>query len=297
MTLPPDQFQQRLLTYTQQVETALHAQLPLPSTRPQWLHQAMHYSVMAGGKRLRPCLLLGAQALFPGKLDPMPAAVSLECLHTYTLIHDDLPCMDDSDLRRGQPTCHKKFDEATALLAGDGLLTWALYHLANSYASEPTVAVGLVQDLGRASGSEHLIGGQMEDLLGEKEAPTQERLQYIHLNKTAALIEASLTMGLRLSSAPEGLLGKMQQLGRDLGLAFQIIDDLLDVTSDAQTMGKPVGADADNAKMTYPALYGLEASYHKANEHTQAARSACEEIGGENGFLLALIDHMAKRIS
>lgn len=292
---PVSSFNDQLEAYRLRFENALEKLSPAPETRPARLHSAMHYSLHAGGKRMRPCLLLGAFDCYPADIDPMPAAVSLEALHTYTLIHDDLPCMDDSDLRRGRPTCHRAFDEATALLAGDGLLTWAFYFLAEAYSEHPEIVTGLILDLGKAAGSEQLIGGQMEDLLGEKEDPTPDRLQFIHENKTAALITASLTMGTRLSAAPDDLLPTMRTAGWHLGLAFQIIDDVLDVTSDAATLGKPAGADSSNNKMTYPALFGIKASREKAFEHTRAAQQLCREVGGNNAFLLELINFLEKR--
>ncbi|MEM9227258.1 MAG: polyprenyl synthetase family protein, partial [Verrucomicrobiota bacterium] len=216
--------------YQERVETAIDAMMPLPETRPSVLHQAMRYSLQAGGKRIRPVLIQAAHAMFPSRLDPMPAAVSMECLHTYSLIHDDLPCMDDSDLRRGRPTCHVQFDEETALLAGDSLLTWGMWFLAEKYQEVPEVAVGLVRDLGHAAGSEKLIGGQMEDLLGEKEAPNKDRLEFIHRNKTGALITTSLTMGIRLCEAPAEVVDVMREIGHHIGMQFQIVDDILDAT-------------------------------------------------------------------
>ena len=290
-------FKTQLETYRTQVENALHAIIPPATTRPAILHEAMRYSVFAGGKRLRPVLLLAAHGSRPSSTDPRHAAVAIECLHTYSLIHDDLPCMDDSPLRRGVPTCHSQFGEATALLAGDALLTYALWLLADAYAEDSVLATALVRDLGDAAGSTRLIGGQQEDLLGEQEAPTPDRLTFIHENKTSALITTCLTMGTRLSGAPAESVAAMTRAGRHLGLAFQIIDDILDVTSSAEAMGKPVGADADHNKMTYPALYGLDASREKAREHTSLAEQACAEAGGDTTFLIALMQHMLKRVN
>jgi geranylgeranyl pyrophosphate synthase len=279
------------------VEDALRRLTPAPDTRPAELHAAMRHSLEAGGKRLRPILCLAANALFPSALDPLPAAVAVECLHTYSLIHDDLPCMDNSDLRRGLPTCHKKFGEATALLAGDALLTHAFWLLADAYRDAPEVAAGLVRDLGDAAGSQKLIGGQVEDTIGERGELTPERLDYIHRNKTAALIAAAITMGVRLSAAPEGSLEKAREIGLNAGLAFQVIDDILDVTSDAATMGKPVNADAENKKVTYPRLHGLEASRAKARALTDTAVRLCAELGGDNAFLVALLRGMESRVN
>ncbi len=292
----PHDFKATLKDYREEVEAAIDAWMPEADTRPAVIHKAMRYSMQAGGKRLRPVLLLAGHALFPSDLDPMPAAVAIECLHTYSLIHDDLPCMDDSDLRRGMPTCHKKFDEATALLAGDALLTYAFYLLAYAYREHPTVAAELVRDLGDAAGSEKLIGGQMEDILGEKsKGATPDRLEFIHNNKTAALITTSLTMGVRLTKATPDKVEKVAQIGKALGLAFQVIDDILDATSDTATLGKTAGLDERHGKLTYPALFGLEASRQKAKELTDTAHRIALEVGGNNWFLLELIKSMEHR--
>ena len=291
------EFKAQMKELIAQTEAGIDKWMPNATTRPAVLHEAMLYSLKAGGKRLRPVLLLAAYRMFPSKLDPIPAAVAIECLHTYSLIHDDLPCMDNSDLRRGNPTCHKKFDEPTALLAGDALLTYSLWLLANAYRDNAEVAVGLVRDMGDAAGSEKLIGGQMEDIIGEKGVIDADRLDFIHPNKTAALITASITMGVRLSGAPAGSVAKAVEIGRHVGLAFQIIDDILDVTSDAATMGKPVGADADNKKVTYPRLHGLEASRARAHHLSEQAVKLARELGGDASFLSALIRSMEHRIS
>lgn len=291
-------FKATLNSYRERTEAAISRFTPAPDTRPAVLHEAMRYSLEAGGKRLRPCLLLAAFDLNPKPgIDPLAAAVAVEALHTYSLIHDDLPCMDNSDLRRGRPTCHKQFDEVTALLAGDGLLTYALWMLAEFYKDEPAIAVGLVRDLGDAAGTTGMIGGQMEDLLSERGTPTAEQLDYIHRHKTGALMTASLTMGIRLTGADEAEVALMREAGVELGLAFQIIDDILDVTSDAETMGKPVGADTDNEKMTYPSLYGLEASRKQAAQHTAKAIELFGKLKGNSAFLIELARYMENRVN
>lgn len=297
MTYASPEFTAQMKDYVAATEAALAQYTPMPVTRPAILHEAMRHSLAAGGKRLRPVLCLAAHALFPSAANPLPAAVALECLHTYSLIHDDLPCMDNSDLRRGQPTCHKKFGETTALLAGDALLTHAFFLLADAYHHTPPLVADLVRILGDAAGSQKLIGGQMEDIIGEHGEATPERLDYIHHNKTAALLSASITMGVRLSSAPQGAVEKAHKIGLKLGLAFQVIDDILDVTSNAATMGKPVNADAGNKKLTYPHLHGLKASREKAHSLTDEAVSLCHELGGDNAFLVALIRSMEHRIN
>lgn len=279
------------------VEAGFAEYVPTEETRPALLHRAMAYSLRAGGKRLRPVLLLAAFEAFPSERNPIPAAVALECLHTYSLIHDDLPCMDNSDLRRGKPTCHKQFDEAIALLAGDALLTHALTLPALAYAETPALAAELVRKLGDAAGSRRLIGGQVEDMLGERGEASAERLDFIHENKTAALLTVAVEMGFLLGNAPAEAQKIAREIGHDIGIAFQIIDDILDVTSDAETMGKPVGADIENSKLTYPRFHGMEKSRERARELSQRAIENCGKIGGDTAFLVELIRHMENRIA
>ncbi|ACB77097.1 polyprenyl synthetase family protein [Opitutus terrae] len=321
-------FAAELRRLTSLVEEGIERHLPPAATRPGRLHEAMRYSLQAGGKRLRPVLLLASAELCGGSghspslqqsatPEPpagrrgdlvtalaLPAAVAIECLHTYSLIHDDLPCMDDDDLRRGRPTAHKAFDEATALLAGDALLTHAFALLAENYASQPALAMALIRELADAAGSRRLIGGQMEDLLAEKKADaTAEELEFIHLNKTAAMIEASLVMGgwigLHAQTAAPGALPPeitaLRAAGRHLGLAFQIIDDVLDATADRATLGKTPGKDARAGKTTFVSLHGLDRSRQFAREHTAAARQALASLEREHAFLDALIDSLVTR--
>ena len=279
------------------VEEAI-LRLTLPeTTRPAELHRAMRYSLCAGGKRIRPVLILAAAEVFPSANDALPACVAMECLHTYTLIHDDLPCMDNSDLRRGRPSCHKQFREDLALLAGDALNTHAFALLAEAYAGTPEIAVALIRELGDAAGSRRLIGGQVEDTIGELGALTPERLDYIHANKTAALLEAALAMGFILGARGNDaeILKKAHEIGFCTGIAFQIVDDLLDLTSDAGTLGKPVHADADNGKLTYPALHGIEKSRERAAELTAHALELCDSLGGGNAFLRGVIASLLSR--
>jgi geranylgeranyl diphosphate synthase type II len=263
---------------------------------PRRIHEAMRYSMQAGGKRLRPVLVLATAGLCGEKSDALPAAIAIECVHTYSLIHDDLPCMDNDDLRRGRPTAHKKFDEATALLAGDALVTHAFALLAENYPA--VLAATMVRELAAAAGSARLIGGQMEDLLAEKKADaTAADLEFIHLSKTAAMIEASLALGGFCGGATETDLGALRDAGRHLGLAFQIIDDVLDATADTATLGKTAGKDAKTDKTTFVKLHGLDASRRFAREHTDAALVALNCLPGDKSFLNALIESMAKRSS
>ncbi len=248
----------------------------------------MRYSALSGGKRLRPVLVLAAAELFdsPDKADPLAAAVAVECIHTYSLVHDDLPCMDDDDLRRGRPTLHKAFDEATALLAGDALLTRAFGILAEAYAANPVLSTKLVGELAEAAGSRRLIGGQMEDLLAERTFnETPQGLEFIHLSKTAAMIEAALAMGGLCSGAGAAQVDSLRRSGRELGLAFQIVDDILDATSDTETLGKTAGKDARAGKATYVSVHGLEAARRIARERSDAAVEALSLLPGDTGFL------------
>jgi geranylgeranyl diphosphate synthase, type II len=290
----PVQFQM----YVTRTEDGINRFVPRADTRPARLHAAMRYSLEAGGKRLRPTLLMAAADLFrtPAMPDPLPAAVAIECLHTYSLVHDDLPCMDNDDLRRGRPTLHKAFDEATALLAGDALLTHAFALLNDAYAAQPLLAHALLRELTDAAGSRRLIGGQMEDLLAEQKSDaTIEELEFIHLNKTAAMIEAALVMGGLIGGASESALATLRRAGRHLGLAFQIVDDVLDATSDNVTLGKTAGKDARADKTTYVKLHGLEKSRRLAAEHTKSARVAFAELPGDQRFLDTLSNVMGSR--
>ena len=288
---------EKLEAYRIRVESGIDQLLPDAKTRPARLHAAMRYSMEAGGKRIRPTLLFAASDLFPSDADPTAAAVAIECMHTYTLIHDDLPSIDDSDLRRGRPSCHAQFDEATAVLAGDALLTCAFQLLAREYSDHPTLATQLISELADASGSERLIGGQQEDIENEAKPLDAETLRYIHENKTAALLTAALKMGLAFSQPNETQNQYMQNAGYHLGLSFQIVDDILDVTSDPDTIGKPVGNDATAAKSTYVALHGIEGAQAEAKRHTQDALGALESLGGKNQLLLELVRELEIRIN
>ena len=290
-------FTAELKRHLDRIEAGLDRCLPAATTQPERLHEAMRYSLQAGGKRVRPVLLL-ASAEVHGVRDEaaVPAAVAVECLHTYSLIHDDLPCMDNDDLRRGRPTVHRQFDEATALLAGDALLTHAFALLAEAYADRPALAQALVRELADAAGSRRLIGGQMEDLLAEKKADaTAAELEFIHLNKTAAMIEVALVLGGLLGGANEDGINSLRLAGRHLGLAFQIVDDLLDATADTATLGKTAGKDARAGKTTFVKVHGLERSRQFAAHHTAAALAALQALPGDTRFLVTLFEGMLAR--
>lgn len=288
-------FSTQFNNYVAQAEKALDRLLPSATTRPARIHAAMRYSMQAGGKRLRPVLVQSASNLFPSShQDPLPAAVAIECVHTYSLIHDDLPCMDNDDLRRGRPTAHKQFDEPTALLAGDALLTYAFELLTQHYPAE--LGFALVRELADAASSRRLIGGQMEDLLAEKKADaTADELEFIHLNKTAAMIEASLVFGGLTSGGNESDLAQLRGFGRELGLTFQIVDDILDATSDSATLGKTAGKDAQAGKTTFVKLYGLDGAQRFATEHTARALDALTRLPGDTAFLRQLVEKMLVR--
>jgi geranylgeranyl pyrophosphate synthase len=292
------EFAELLQLKVSRVEEGIDRLLPAATEPPPRLHAAMRYSMQGGGKRLRPVLVLSASELFgPGRAaDPVPAAVAVECVHTYSLVHDDLPCMDDDSLRRGRPTAHKAYDEATALLAGDALLTRAFAILSESYSEFPALAASLVAELAEAAGSRRLIGGQMEDLLAERSSrATPEDLRRIHLNKTAAMIEASLVMGGLCGGASDAWIETLREVGRELGLAFQIVDDILDATSDTATLGKTAGKDAKAGKATYVSVHGLEAARRIARERSDSAIAALRRLPGDTTFLAALAESLAGR--
>src|SRR5471032_1722639 len=286
-------FASELKRHVGRIERGLDEFVPRGDTRPARLHTAMRYSLEVGGKRLRPVLVLATAELFGVTDDTsLPAAVAIECVHTYSLIHDDLPCMDNDDLRRGRPTAHKQFDEATALLAGDALLTHAFALLAEHYPDK--LAAALIRELATAAGSRRLIGGQMEDLLAEKKSDaTPHELEFIHLNKTAAMIEAALVMGGVIGGANEDAIETLRSAGQHLGLAFQIIDDILDATADTATLGKTAGKDAQAGKTTFVKLHGIEASRRFAAEHTADTLASLDALPGEKSFLAALVETMA----
>jgi len=290
-------FEEQLSAKVEQVNRSLLEALPNREVKPARLHEAIRHSSEAGGKRLRPVLLLAAHDLFPGTGDPMAAALAIECIHTYSLIHDDLPAMDDSDTRRGQPSCHKAFDEATAILAGDALQPMAFELLAKGYHNSPEVAVDLVRMLAETAGSEQLVGGQMQDLLSEGEEPDADNLGYIHQNKTAAMIRASLQMGFRLGEkgGDLALMGLMAEAGLSLGLAFQAVDDLLDVTRTSEELGKDAAHDAESGKVTWVGVLGERKARELATKHTEDALGKLEEVGGDNAFLLELVKRMLER--
>lgn len=279
------------------VESRLNELLPGEDVAPVTLHKAMRYSIFAGGKRIRPLLCLEAAKACGGSEEAaLNAACALEALHTYTLIHDDLPCMDDDDLRRGRPTNHKVFGEGVAVLAGDALLTEAFAMLARVPANERYDAKDYITEFAFRTGSLNLVGGQVLDLEGEGRQLTVDELRAIHHGKTSALIIASLRLGGMSAGCTAEQLEALTAYGRDLGLAFQIIDDILDVTSSPEVLGKSIGKDAREQKATYPALVGMENARAEARALTAAARADLDVFSARRAEnLLAISDYLLKR--
>jgi geranylgeranyl pyrophosphate synthase len=252
----------------------------------------MRHALDAGGKRLRPVLCLAAAQSINPKVDARRAAVALECVNTYSLIHDDLPCMDDADLRRGKPTVHKAFDQATAVLAGDALLAFA-FELTAGYS--PEIARDLTAVLAHAAGPSKLVGGQMDDTLGQSEEATIERLEYIQRGKTAAMIAASLEMGAIVGGGDAKVRQHFRTAGESLGQAFQIADDLLDLNGDAAVLGKPTGADAAKGKLTYHGILGVDAARQKITSLTDSCIASLDATGMRVEFLKALARSLVER--
>ena len=273
--------------------------LPGELVRPTRLVEAMRHGLLNGGKRLRPFLVIQSARLFGLEADQaMIAACSLECLHSYSLIHDDLPSMDDDDLRRGLPTVHRQFDEATAILAGDALLTLSFDLLAEeSCHPDPAVRLRLVRELARASGLGGMIGGQMLDLQAELQVPDEARIRQLQKMKTGALIRYACIAGGLLGSANQGQLGKLQRYGETIGLAFQLADDLLDVTSDTETMGKAVGKDADRGKGTLVGLLGISAVEDLLDTAVEEAIDCLSPFGSDANILIDTARFIVERRS
>jgi len=281
------------------IDAALDEYLPPADAPPPLLHEAMRYSVFAGGKRLRPILTLAAaEAVGGNRLAALPAACAIELIHTYSLIHDDLPAMDNDDYRRGKPTNHKVYGEAVAILAGDALLTYAFELLARTGgSSEPESATALVvlREVAAAAGPAGLVAGQVLDIASEGKTIGAETLDYIHTHKTGALFRAAVRAGARLGGASPEQLAALTRYAEQLGLCFQITDDILDVSGDAAKLGKRVRKDDEKHKNTYPAYYGLPAAVAKARAAADAALAALRETDGEFAVLAALALFIVQR--
>jgi len=278
------------------VDAALNHYLPPANTKPATIHKAMRYSIFAGGKRLRPVICLATTEVLRGKIDQaLPLACAVECIHTYSLIHDDLPCMDNDDFRRGKPTSHKVFGEAMAVLAGDALLTIA-FEMATSCKATPRYShATIIREIAVAAGSQALIAGQVADAEGEGKKINPAQLRYIHENKTAALIASSIRLGAMSANATSKQLAHLTDFGQSLGLAFQVIDDILDVTQTTEKLGKSAGKDLKAQKATYPALLGLEKAKKEADRLTARARAALKPFGKDAKPLEAIADYLLSR--
>jgi geranylgeranyl diphosphate synthase, type II len=270
------------------IETTLDELLPPASASPVRIHQAMRYSTMDGGKRVRPCLCVAAFTAYRDDWKKvLPVASAVEMIHAYSLIHDDLPAMDDDDFRRGKPSCHKQFDEAIAVLAGDGLLTLAFEVLGRTSVFPAERMLRVISVLGAGAGSSSgMVGGQVLDLDAEGTAVTAAQLEAIHRWKTGALLGSAVWIGAYLGGAPETELANVKVFSERIGLLFQVVDDILDATD---------GSNRDEGKATYPGIYGLEKSRAIAHEVTEHARRALAPLGERAGILLAFCDYLEKR--
>ena len=278
------------------VDAALDQLMPAENAAPASIHTAMRYSVQAGGKRVRPILCLEAARIFSADITAvLPVACALEFIHTYSLIHDDLPALDNDDLRRGKPTSHKKFGEATAILAGDALLTLAF----ETIAAAPVVAerrIAMVTEVAFAAGTiRGMVGGQVADLEAEGKPVSPEMLEYIHRSKTAALIRASITSGALCAGAPVDDVARLRRFGETIGWAFQVTDDILDVEESSAALGKTAGKDIAQQKATYPAVYGLERSHQIAKELADRAIAELATYGERAGRLRAIAEFLVLR--
>jgi geranylgeranyl diphosphate synthase, type II len=278
-------------------DAALERLLPPATQRPGSIHQAMRHSVFAGGKRIRPILCMEAARMIANSL-PLGVAdlgAALEMLHTYSLIHDDLPALDNDDLRRGRPTCHKVFGEAIAILAGDALQTQA-YEVLACLQCPPEARVRIIEEIARGTGTiDGMIGGQVVDLEAEHTKADVTTLEYIHRAKTAALITASVVSGGIYAGGNEHEVEKLRAFGQSIGLAFQIVDDVLDVTQTSEQLGKTAGKDTAAEKATYPALFGIDESLKKADALVESAFASLESFGSRAGTLKSLARFLVER--
>lgn len=274
---------------------ASYFEAPVP---PATLHEAMKYSLFAGGKRIRPILCMTAYEACGGTAtDILPQACALELIHTYSLIHDDLPAMDDDDLRRGKPTSHKVFGEAMAILAGDGLLTEAFFMFAGSNSISRHLLIEALRELASAAGLHGMVAGQAMDIIGEGKKADKETLEFIHRHKTGALLRASVIMGGILCGATGPTMDALSDYGTNIGLTFQVVDDILDITGTTEELGKPRGSDSAKEKMTYPSLYGIERSREIAQEYIHKALNATGIFGPRALRLNDIAHYLLERTS
>lgn len=290
-------FDNQLSEKQEMVNGVLSQVLAEPGRIADGMVESIRYTLEAPGKRLRGTLVLWSCELVSGSVnrDAEIVAAAVEMVHTYSLVHDDLPAMDDDNLRRGRPTCHKAFDEATAILAGDGLLTLA-FELLSEKIDEPSVSVRLISELSKAAGPTGMIAGQLADFKGENAKPARELLEYIHLNKTAKMFRAAAAMGAIAGGASDSEFESLCEFGLKIGLGFQIADDLLDVLSCSEELGKTAGKDAKAGKMTYPALIGIEESRKLEKRFADEAIAAIEPFGDKAEVLRQLALALLERI-
>ena len=288
---------QYLASQTAIVDAALDRLVPPESTPPENIHRAMRYSLFAGGKRVRPILCIAAaNCIAESSAGVECAACALELIHTYSLIHDDLPALDNDDLRRGRPTSHKVFGEAMAILAGDALLTFAFDVLSKLDAIDDAKKAGLIRELATASGTVGgMIAGQVHDIEGEGQTPTAALLERIHRAKTGALLRASVRMGAIYAGAAPAQYEALSEFGEHIGLAFQLVDDILDVTQSSEALGKTAGKDVAQHKITFPAVYGLEPSRQMAAQELTLAHEALESFGERAEALRGIADLIVHR--
>jgi geranylgeranyl diphosphate synthase, type II len=286
-----------IATQQKRVDHALDLCVPAESVNPSTIHRAMRYSLFAGGKRIRPLLAMAAaDAVCDDAIGIESAACVLELIHTYSLIHDDLPALDNDDLRRGRPTCHKVFGDAMAILAGDALLTLAFEVLSKLDPIDPDRRIQLVRELATASGTVGgMIGGQVNDLEGEGKHPTAHLLESIHRAKTGALLRASVRIGAIYAGASHTQLDTLTRYGEHVGLAFQIVDDVLDVEQSSEALGKTAGKDAQQHKITFPAVYGIERSREMAEQERLNAHLALKHFDDRAGRLRQFADYIVRR--
>ncbi|MGI9115703.1 MAG: polyprenyl synthetase family protein [Chthoniobacterales bacterium] len=278
------------------IDRALDRFLPKGTVAPPTIHRAMRYSLFAGGKRLRPILTLAAAEACGGKSSAaLPLACAMECIHTYSLVHDDLPSMDNDNFRRGRATCHKVFGDGIAILAGDALLTVAFEIAARARSTRRYSMSDILREIAGAAGSRRLIAGQVEDLEAEGKRVSREQLRYIHENKTAAMIAVSVRLGAMSANADAKKRRAITNFGRALGLAFQVIDDILDVTQTSEKLGKSAGKDVAARKATYPAVIGLDASRAEARRLTAAAQRALSIFGRKAEPLREMANYLLAR--
>ncbi|HSN69324.1 MAG TPA: farnesyl diphosphate synthase [Thermoanaerobaculia bacterium] len=299
-----DDLSQQLAAWRALIDRTLDERLPAATTRPAVIHEGMRYAVLGGGKRLRPILALAAASACGAPVEPLLGhAAALELIHTYSLVHDDLPALDDDDLRRGRKTTHVVFGEAMAILVGDALLTEAFAWLAEPVEGLPAERVlRAVRTVASAVDSRGMVGGQVADLEAEQiqqrtgdAALLLDTLQFIHRNKTGKLLTASVELGGLLGGATDGQLAELSRYGESIGLAFQIVDDLLDVEESAETLGKTAGKDVAQGKLTYPGLIGAEAARERVAELLEAAVRSADIIGGRLNYLAAIARYIGAR--